>query len=71
MEKDKIKYLLARINMIAILYLTMLCLIAVPVVANYNFDGYPVEILTFPTERLNGHVYTPVYGVAPRITKDG
>ena len=74
----------------------MLCLIIVPVAANYNFNGFPME--TRASDTINGgvfidyepwdgtraltgnfdvpngdigHVYTPVYGEARKITKVG
>lgn len=53
MKTKKTKYLLASI--IAIIYVIMLCLMAVPVAANYNFDGWPVETRTNGT--VNGGVF--------------
>ncbi len=51
----KMKYLLASISVIAIFYVTILCLMAVPVAANYNFAGWPVETRTNGT--VNGGVF--------------
>ena len=47
------KYLQASI--VAIIGITMLCLIVVPVAANYNFDGFPVETRVSGT--VNGGVF--------------
>ena len=61
MKTKKIKFLQASI--IAIIYVIMLCLMAVPVAANYNFDGWPVETRTNGT--VNGDVfigYEPLAG---------
>ena len=53
MKTKKTKYLL--VSIIAIIYVIMLCLMAVPVAANYNFDGWPVETRTNGT--VNGGVF--------------
>ncbi|MCW3134361.1 MAG: DUF3344 domain-containing protein [Methanophagales archaeon] len=55
MKIKKINYLQASISIIAIIYVIMLCLTAVPVAANYNFAGWPVETRTNGT--VNGGVF--------------